>query len=87
MARPRFSRLFRASEDSASSKALRLKAKRIHRLRWESLELRTMMAQDLWTGAGNDLNWQDAKNWSLNAAPDLGRRRDDQRRERGDDPL
>ena len=39
------------------------------RLMMEFLEQRLLMAQDVWTGAGDGKSWQDGHNWSLNAAP------------------
>ncbi len=35
----------------------------------EFLEHRLLLAQDVWTGAGDGKSWQDGSNWSLSAAP------------------
>ena len=39
------------------------------RLMMEFLEQRLLLAQDMWTGAGDGKTWQDGQNWSLGAAP------------------
>ena len=48
---------------------VRGKIARPRRLLMEFLEQRLLMAQDVWTGAGDGKSWQDGSNWSLNAAP------------------
>ena len=44
-------------------------ADRRHRAVMEMLEQRLLLAQDVWTGAGDDKTWQDANNWSTKAVP------------------
>src|SRR5438552_4005754 len=38
----------------------------------ELLEDRTLMANAVWSGAGDGLNWADPKNWNNNALPGSG---------------
>ncbi len=66
------SRLHRDSPARAKRTQLKLirgKISRPRRLFMEFLEQRLLLAQDVWTGGGDDKSWQDGSNWSLGAAP------------------
>ncbi len=69
MARSRSPRDSRVRQNAVRPVQPRRKTAFYRLLAMEFLEQRLLMAQDVWTGAGDGKSWQDGKNWSLNAAP------------------
>ncbi len=69
MASSRSQRDSNARAKRASFNLLRGKTARPRQLFMEFLEQRLLLAQDVWTGAGDGKSWQDGSNWSLSAAP------------------